>query len=155
MVRCTLLAATLVLLTGCIGSPPSRTQMTTMSPAELLEATRWYAVDPSYLRWGEWTPSTFKRDLRHQIVEAHPDWPQDVREAVREGKIRPGMTAEQAQASWGPPAARRTRRTPGLVEEIWGYGRPRYGHTYSSPYSRRTRLYFRNGELDWWVLDDR
>lgn len=59
-----------------------------------------------------------KQDPRQKVAE----WPDSVREAVRNGQIMQGMTREQAIVAAGFPA---THRTPILGAPVWTYWRDR------------------------------
>jgi hypothetical protein len=62
---------------------------------------------------------------RHSILQAHPEWPQEVRAAVVTGIICAGMTPDMVRAAWGHPT--RTSAEDGINQrETWYYeGRPR------------------------------
>jgi hypothetical protein len=59
---------------------------------------------------------------RQRLVEAHPEWPVNVQQAVIAGEIFEGMERGQVLAAWGMP-----RRIPYLMEpvdgETWAYER--------------------------------
>jgi len=58
------------------------------------------------------------------LVDSFPEWPNDVLSIVACRSIRPGLTTEQLQASWGPP--QHVLPDPvALTAEHWEYaGRP-------------------------------
>ena len=61
---------------------------------------------------------------RQAILQAHPEWPPEVRAAVMAGIICIGMPAEMVRAAWGSPT-RISGGGPGQ-RETWHYeGRPR------------------------------
>jgi hypothetical protein len=62
---------------------------------------------------------------RQGILQAHPEWPPEVRAAVLAGIICPGMSPDMVRAAWGSPT--RTSTSGGPVQhETWYYeGRPR------------------------------
>ena len=61
---------------------------------------------------------------RQGILQAHPEWPPDMRAAVLAGIICVGMPADMVQAAWGHPTRTSGRGGPGQ-HEIWYYeGRP-------------------------------
>jgi hypothetical protein len=64
-------------------------------------------------------------DLNWQgVLQAHPEWPPDVRAAVMAGIICVGMPADMVRAAWGPPTRTSGRGGPGQLE-TWHYeGRP-------------------------------
>ena len=64
-------------------------------------------------------------DLAWQsTLQAHPEWPTDVRAAVIAGIICAGMPADMVRAAWGPPTRMSGPDGPGQVE-TWHYeGRP-------------------------------
>jgi hypothetical protein len=58
------------------------------------------------------------------MLQAHPEWPPDVRAAVMAGIICVGMPADMVRAAWGPPTRTSGRGGPGQIE-TWHYeGRP-------------------------------
>jgi len=62
---------------------------------------------------------------RHSILQAHPEWPPEVRAAVVTGIICAGMSADMVRAAWGPPT-RRSSEHGSNQPETWYYeGRPR------------------------------
>lgn len=61
---------------------------------------------------------------RRTILQAHPEWPPEVRAAVVTGIICAGMSPEMVLAAWGLPT--RTSGEAGNPLETWYYeGRPR------------------------------
>ncbi|MGH7518300.1 MAG: hypothetical protein ACREOC_12660 [Gemmatimonadales bacterium] len=60
---------------------------------------------------------------RQEVLDSFPSWPDDVLGLVACRRIRPGFTADQLRAAWGPPA----RIIPDLSGmrpmEQWDYGR--------------------------------
>ena len=70
---------------------------------------------------------------RQEFVRRHPEWSEDIKKRVLDGKIMIGMTAQQVRASWGEPA--RVQKSGSVLgeSEIWAIG----GHY----------LYFNNGTL--------
>jgi hypothetical protein len=61
---------------------------------------------------------------RQGIVQAHPEWPPDIRAAVLAGIICAGMPADMVRVAWGHPTWTSSRNGPGQ-HEIWYYaGRP-------------------------------
>jgi hypothetical protein len=62
---------------------------------------------------------------RHSILQAHPEWPPEVRAAVVTGIICAGMSPDMVRAAWGDPT--RTSGEDGFNQrETWYYeGRPR------------------------------
>jgi hypothetical protein len=62
---------------------------------------------------------------RHNILQAHPEWPSEVRAAVVTGIICAGMSPDMVRAAWGRPT--RMSAENGInPREIWYYeGRPR------------------------------
>jgi hypothetical protein len=64
-------------------------------------------------------------DLAWQsILQAHPEWPADVRAAVVAGIICAGMPADMVRAAWGAPTRTSGPVGPGQLE-TWHYeGRP-------------------------------
>lgn len=61
---------------------------------------------------------------RQGILQAHPEWPSDVRAAVIAGIICAGMPADMVRVAWGHPTRTSGRGAPGQLE-TWHYeGRP-------------------------------
>ena len=62
---------------------------------------------------------------RHSILQAHPEWPTEVRAAVVTGIICAGMSSDMVRAAWGRPTRRSSEN--GINQpETWYYeGRPR------------------------------
>jgi hypothetical protein len=62
---------------------------------------------------------------RHGILQAHPEWPPEVRAAVMTGIICAGMSPDMVLVAWGRPT--RTSVEDGSYQrETWYYeGRPR------------------------------
>ncbi len=61
---------------------------------------------------------------RQGVLQAHPEWPPDVRAAVTAGIICAGMPADMVRAAWGLPTRTSGRGGPGQ-RETWHYeGRP-------------------------------
>ena len=61
---------------------------------------------------------------RQGILQAHPEWPPDVRAAVIAGIICAGMPADMVRVAWGRPTRTSGRGGPGQLE-TWHYeGRP-------------------------------
>jgi hypothetical protein len=61
---------------------------------------------------------------QQSILQAHPEWPQDVRAAVMAGIICAGMSPEMVRVAWGRPTRTSSRGEPGQ-HETWHYeGRP-------------------------------
>jgi hypothetical protein len=62
---------------------------------------------------------------RQGILQAHPEWPAEVREAVVAGIICAGMSPDMVRAAWGLPTRTSGRAGPGQ-RETWHYeGRAR------------------------------
>jgi hypothetical protein len=61
---------------------------------------------------------------QQSILQAHPEWPPDVRAAVVAGIICAGMPADMVRVAWGRPTRTTGRGGPGQ-RETWHYeGRP-------------------------------
>jgi hypothetical protein len=58
------------------------------------------------------------------ILQAHPEWPPDVRAAVMAGIICVGMPADMVRAAWGSPTRTSGRGGPGQIETWYYEGRP-------------------------------
>jgi hypothetical protein len=53
--------------------------------------------------------------------EIYEQWPIEVRQAVLDGKVEPGMTQEMVVVSWGQPTEKIQRSNSAGDEEIWIY----------------------------------
>jgi hypothetical protein len=61
---------------------------------------------------------------RQGILQAHPEWPPDMRAAVIAGIICEGMSPDMVRAAWGNPTRTSGRDGPGQ-RQTWHYeGRP-------------------------------
>jgi hypothetical protein len=93
---------------------------------------------------------------RQDILQAHPEWPPEVREAVLAGIIYPGMSRDMVQAAWGPPT-RIYRRVGSAQRETWHYeGRPRAveqlgGQGMHQAGAREWTVSFINGRVVGWT----
>lgn len=61
---------------------------------------------------------------RQAAVEAHPEWPAEVKADVLASRVGPGMPAEAVLAAWGPPSRVFRTTTADGVREQWAYGWP-------------------------------
>ena len=78
-------------------------------------------------------------EIDHYLIfprKKHPDWPEEIWDLIKKGKIRLGMTKEQVRLSWGQPNDINRSVGPWGIHEQWVYG---------SQY-----LYFENGILTSW-----
>ena len=59
---------------------------------------------------------------RKELIRRHPEWSEQVKSGILNGKILIGMTKEQVLASWGEPG--KINRSVGTwgVHEQWVYG---------------------------------
>lgn len=57
-----------------------------------------------------------------ELRRDHPDWPDDILKAIEGKRVRVGMTAEQATASWGQPSNISRSVSEYGVYEVWYYG---------------------------------
>jgi hypothetical protein len=53
--------------------------------------------------------------------EVYETWPIEVRQAVLDGKVEPGMTPEMVVVAWGEPTEKVNRSNSATDEEIWVY----------------------------------
>ncbi len=58
---------------------------------------------------------------RKEIVDRHPEWSEDIKQAILRGGVVIGMTKEQARAAWGEPTHVNTTVTQSVVNEQWVY----------------------------------
>jgi hypothetical protein len=61
---------------------------------------------------------------RQGILQAHPEWPPDMRAAVLAGIICAGMPADMVRVAWGPPTRTSGTGGPGQRETWYYEGRP-------------------------------
>lgn len=91
--------------------------------------------------------------LRNEMVARNPDWDEEIKKAVLEGRIGFGMTSDQVYASWGAPHDINRTVLPNLVKEQWVYtkevsvGGYSSGASYDKPIAY---VYFENGSLTSW-----
>jgi len=67
---------------------------------------------------------------RDNAMKAHPEWPEEIRKTIAEGKIQVGMTKDQVKASWGPPCGYCYGTKQSSWSDTWEYnpfGTGRYG----------------------------
>ncbi len=62
-------------------------------------------------------------ERREAVLDSFPSWPDDVLGLVACRRIRPGFTAEQLRAAWGPPVRIIPDLTGVRPVEQWDYGR--------------------------------
>src|SRR3954469_7292647 len=67
---------------------------------------------------GGGSPQINRIDKYRDIYE---QWPIEVRQAVLDGKVEPGMTPEMVVVSWGQPTEKVQRSNSAGDEEIWIY----------------------------------
>ncbi len=58
---------------------------------------------------------------RQVYLETHTDLDPQVRELIRQGTVREGMTPEQVEAALGPPDSRRRFEAEQPPVEVWTY----------------------------------
>lgn len=58
---------------------------------------------------------------RQEFVRRHPEWPDEIKQAILKGKVRIGMTKEQARAAWGEPTKVNRTVTQSGVHGQWVY----------------------------------
>jgi hypothetical protein len=61
---------------------------------------------------------------RQGILQAHPEWPSDMRAAALAGIICAGMPADMVRVAWGHPTRTSGRGGPGQRETWYYEGRP-------------------------------
>jgi hypothetical protein len=88
-----------------------------------------------------------ERTRRQWYAQAHPQLAPVCREHILAGRIGPGMTAEQARASWGEPSdINRTISTYGVSEQwIYSVGKPASYPLYLDTYQVLGYVYLDNG----------
>ena len=79
------------------------------------------------------------RPTVEQVISAHPTWSRYTCQRVAQGKIWPGMTAEQARASWRAPTRINLYNSGTLEQWVYESG----GTVYY--------VYFRSGILTSWT----
>ncbi len=67
------------------------------------------------------TTPTRADEARRQLVDNHPEWPEDARQAILNGEVLPGMTRPQAMAACGIGFMREMSYRP--YRERWFYDR--------------------------------
>jgi hypothetical protein len=93
---------------------------------------------------------------RQGILQAHPEWPPDVRAAVMAGIICAGMPADMVRVAWGHPTRTSGRHGPDQ-RETWFYaGRPSVverlaGHRISDAGSSEWTVSFIDGQVVAWT----
>jgi hypothetical protein len=84
--------------------------------------------------------------LRARLIDAHPEWSEDAKSAVRAGEISNGMTPEQVVCAWGFP----DRRTP----DWWKGPLEREQSEYRAGDSRvLLEVYGKLWDAEWWQGD--
>jgi hypothetical protein len=76
------------------------------------------------------TSPQFSRIDRHR--ELYESWPLEVRQAVLDGKVEPGMNTDMVAVAWGKPSEVITRANGPHEDEIWIY-RTTTGGDYVDP----------------------
>ena len=79
---------------------------------------RWVALLASGFLTGCASSQMNRIDANREIYES---WPLDVRQAVLDGKVEPGMTPEMVQVAWGKPSEVVSQGGPG--DEVWVFKR--------------------------------
>jgi hypothetical protein len=64
------------------------------------------------------SPQMSRIDKNRDIYE---QWPLDVKQAVLDGKVEPGMTQDMVVVAWGQPTEKINRSNAANDEEIWIY----------------------------------
>ena len=77
---------------------------------------------------------------RSEICKRNPDWPESIKDSIRQASVQIGMTKDQVLASQGKPHAISRQATTEIVGEIWEYGRG--GQKYA--------FYMENGVVKGW-----
>jgi hypothetical protein len=79
--------------------------------------------------------------IRLQSIEAHTEWPEEIREKIKQRKVGLGMTTEMVIMSWGNPTKIDNKEVSKHgSNERWVYGFPRPGRP-------AQYLWFENGKV--------
>lgn len=88
---------------------------------------------------------------RQAYLETHTDLDPQVRELIRQGRVREGMTPNQVEAALGPPDSRRRFEAEEPPVEVWTYPgvlvRNQITRTLTDQ-DYQVRLIFRGGVLE-------
>jgi hypothetical protein len=99
-----------------------------------------------------------KRILYCQEIGVYQQWrgvPDELRPAIRKGRLVEGMEPGEVRMAWGPPEAEENittdaERADGLRRDLWSF-LPRHGKDGSVRYLRQAR--FLNEQLEWFQDD--
>ena len=115
ILKCFLLA---FLVAGCAVTAEQLKKM----PEEQL----FYRSDPDT----NWMNTGEIQSRRQEIINRHPEWPDLIKEDILNGRVRIGMTAYQAQASWGIPNDISHTATVLGSSETWIYNQGGYKYAF-------------------------
>jgi len=111
-------------LNGCVHTIPTVTLEQKLRIVKILTDTEIHArlAIPNL-------PEEDKTIFRQEMISRNPEWTEEMKTLVKEGKIRIGMTKEQVLASWGKPYNKATFGSVWGTTEQWTYGTCLYGCT--------------------------
>lgn len=105
-------------LVGCV----------TLSPAEIHKLS-----DNELISQPVWVMS--EQAIQEEMFRRHPEWKEEVRQAIRDHNIKPGMSREQVLLSWGKPNQESSSNSLLGSSDIWTYGSfSQYGGTTQTVY---------------------
>lgn len=128
-------------LIGCATSTPA--SQPPMAKEEVAEMVKDWTTEKihSYIHPPYRSTKEEKAILRREMVNRHPEWSEEVKESVLEGKVFIDMTKEQVLASWGKPDDINRTVTKFGTHEQWVYN---YG------IGINTYLYLENNVVTSW-----
>lgn len=131
MVACLM---SLLALSGCITAE----KLVNFTDEELAQYRQYHR--------GEGLYNSEMKSRRQIAVNKHPEWKEEIKQAILEGTVLIGMTEEQVKVNWGKPDKINTTVSYLRKHEQWIYGyRKSYGDT--SYWVPKEYLYFDNGIL--------
>jgi len=84
----------------------------------------------------------YDQEVRAELLRRHPEWPQDIKDAIVAKEIKVGMNKKQVAASWGAPTNVQETLHAGGKAVVWKYGTPGPGDPFLPTVSSSTRLAF-------------
>jgi hypothetical protein len=89
-----------------------------------------------------------QRLLREEMVARHPEWTNEIKTLIEEGKIKIGMSQQELLSSWGNPDKVTKNVGSWGVFEQWSYGDVRY------PYNVTYYVYLQNSIITSWQKNE-
>ena len=149
-----------------VGLPPQRVALGNLEKVELADVPGWdwgqivfvfRRSDSTLIDWlghatGVNGPGVVGFDLGDTVfcqfdrcwwpkdpLDDHPDWTDDVKQAIRRSTLRLGMTSEMVLMSWGEPLSTNRTVTAAGVSEQWFYG------------TLKPCVYLEDGKISGWL----